>query len=200
VVLSTDFLNLTGSIAFGGEQGLLGVAFAPDYAIGRRFFVNFANPAAIPLPRDSGDRRSIRLSPTRVRVSICGGAVPADAHGGVSRPVLLRRFHQGTRLVDRARIDPSTGEAHPTNLVEHTTELGGSALGNISAFGVDADGELYIVGYSSGAIVKVRGRGLPVDFDDDVKADLALFRSSTGPGTSFSRAPTTGPTLRSSGG
>jgi glucose/arabinose dehydrogenase len=44
-VLSTDFLNLTGSIAFGGEQGLLGLAFAPDYASTGRFFVNFTNPA-----------------------------------------------------------------------------------------------------------------------------------------------------------
>jgi len=56
-------------------------------------------------------------------------------------------------------INPSTGEAQATDRVEHTTELGGSALGNISSFGVDADGELYVVGYSSGRIVKVLGRG-----------------------------------------
>src|SRR4051812_42095019 len=43
VVLSSDFLNLAGSIAFGGEQGLLGLAFPPDAASTRRFFVNFTN-------------------------------------------------------------------------------------------------------------------------------------------------------------
>ena len=44
-VLSADFLNLAGSISTGGERGLLGLAFAPDYASSQRFFVNFTNPA-----------------------------------------------------------------------------------------------------------------------------------------------------------
>ena len=30
-VLPTDFLDLAGSISLGGERGLLGLAFAPDY-------------------------------------------------------------------------------------------------------------------------------------------------------------------------
>ena len=46
VVLSTDFLNLTGAVSFGGEQGLLGLAFAPDYSTSGRFFVNFTNPSS----------------------------------------------------------------------------------------------------------------------------------------------------------
>ena len=54
--------------------------------------------------------------------------------------------------------DVQTGEAHASDLVEHTSELGGTAeLGNISSFGVDADGELYIVGYSKGVVLKVSG-------------------------------------------
>jgi glucose/arabinose dehydrogenase len=44
-VLAADFLNLTGSIASGGERGLLGMAVAPDYAASGRFYVNFTNPA-----------------------------------------------------------------------------------------------------------------------------------------------------------
>jgi glucose/arabinose dehydrogenase len=44
-VLPQDFLNLTGQITSGGERGLLGLAFAPDYAVSRRFFVNFTNLA-----------------------------------------------------------------------------------------------------------------------------------------------------------
>ena len=36
--------------------------------------------------------------------------------------------------------------------------MGGLArLGNISSFGVDSDGELYIVSYSNGTILKVTG-------------------------------------------
>jgi glucose/arabinose dehydrogenase len=53
-------------------------------------------------------------------------------------------------------IDPATGDARVTNVTEHTAELGGaSQLGGISSFGLDADGELYIVSYSRGAILKV---------------------------------------------
>jgi glucose/arabinose dehydrogenase len=44
-VLATDFLNVTNSISFGGERGLLGLAFSPDYADSGRFFVTFTNPA-----------------------------------------------------------------------------------------------------------------------------------------------------------
>src|SRR5215831_18826579 len=42
-VLPTDFINLSSAIAFGGEQGLLGLAFAPDYPASGRLFVNFTN-------------------------------------------------------------------------------------------------------------------------------------------------------------
>jgi glucose/arabinose dehydrogenase len=55
-------------------------------------------------------------------------------------------------------IDPATGEAGASDLREHTAELGASAqLGNISSFGVDADGELYIVSYSTGTVLKILG-------------------------------------------
>src|SRR5262245_46234971 len=41
---------------------------------------------------------------------------------------------------------------------EHSGELGGGAvLGNISSFGIDADGELYIVSHTRGAILRILG-------------------------------------------
>ncbi|HYN08245.1 MAG TPA: PQQ-dependent sugar dehydrogenase [Vicinamibacterales bacterium] len=43
VLLAQDFLNLTGTALFDGEQGLLGLAFAPDYASSGRVYVNFVN-------------------------------------------------------------------------------------------------------------------------------------------------------------
>lgn len=45
------FLDLSGSISGGGEQGLLGLAFHPDYARNGRFFVNYTDT--------SGDTRII---------------------------------------------------------------------------------------------------------------------------------------------
>jgi len=41
---AADFLNVSGAIVSGGEQGLLGLAFPPDYASSGRFYVNFTNP------------------------------------------------------------------------------------------------------------------------------------------------------------
>jgi glucose/arabinose dehydrogenase len=43
-VLPEPFLDLVGSVAYGGEQGLLSVAFHPDYETNRRFYVNFTDP------------------------------------------------------------------------------------------------------------------------------------------------------------
>ncbi len=46
VLLGVDFLNLSGVVSQGGfERGLLGLAFDPDYAANRRFYVNFTNTA-----------------------------------------------------------------------------------------------------------------------------------------------------------
>lgn len=51
----------------------------------------------------------------------------------------------------------SDGEARSAGVVEHTAELGGSELGSISSFGVDADGELFLVSYSRGAVLQIVG-------------------------------------------
>jgi glucose/arabinose dehydrogenase len=71
------------------------------------------------------------------------------------------------------------GEAHVANIVEHTSELGG--VGNVSSFGVDADGELYIVDYS-GRILALDRRGPAVagDVDGDSRTDLVVWRPTDG--------------------
>ena len=56
----------------------------------------------------------------------------------------------------RFSVDRATGEASAQDLVEHTAELGGvGELRTISAFGIDADGELYIVNQSGGRILRI---------------------------------------------
>ncbi|MCU0621745.1 MAG: PQQ-dependent sugar dehydrogenase, partial [Gemmatimonadales bacterium] len=40
-VLPQPFLDLTGRLATDNEQGLVGIAFDPDYASSRRFFVSY---------------------------------------------------------------------------------------------------------------------------------------------------------------
>ena len=56
-------------------------------------------------------------------------------------------------------VNPSTQEATASGLIEHTAELGGSAaLGNISSFGVDRAGELYLCSFS-GVVHRIELRG-----------------------------------------
>jgi glucose/arabinose dehydrogenase len=43
VLVEPPFLDITGRIASGGERGLLGLAFHPDYPTDPRFFVNYTD-------------------------------------------------------------------------------------------------------------------------------------------------------------
>src|SRR5882672_5932956 len=53
-IQTRPFLDLRGRIAFGGEQGLLSLAFDPQYAANGRFFVYFTN--------SGGDIRIVRYT------------------------------------------------------------------------------------------------------------------------------------------
>lgn len=44
VLLKTAFLDLSDSVSNGSEQGLLGLAFSPDYATSGRFYVSYTSP------------------------------------------------------------------------------------------------------------------------------------------------------------
>ena len=55
--LRRPFLDVSRLIVSGGEQGLLGLAFAPDYARSRRFYVHFTNR--------SGDTRVVEYRRSR---------------------------------------------------------------------------------------------------------------------------------------
>src|SRR3954462_10530378 len=44
-LLPTPFLDINSKISSGGEQGLLGLAFDPDYAASGRFVVHYTDPA-----------------------------------------------------------------------------------------------------------------------------------------------------------
>jgi glucose/arabinose dehydrogenase len=44
-LLTTPFLNLTGQLSGDTEQGLLGLAFDPNYAVNGRFFVFYTDPS-----------------------------------------------------------------------------------------------------------------------------------------------------------
>jgi glucose/arabinose dehydrogenase len=89
--------------------------------------------------------------------SISGGYV----YRGAALPSHRGRYFYADYVSGRVwsiglTINPSTGEATASAPTDHTAELGGaSVLGRISAFGLDASGELYVVSHSTGSIVQI---------------------------------------------
>jgi glucose/arabinose dehydrogenase len=82
-----------------------------------------------------------------------GSALPATYRGRY----FFADFVQG-RVFSIALTIDANGEARASGLIEHTAELSASApFGSVSSFGVDRDGELYLVSYSLGRIFKIVG-------------------------------------------
>jgi glucose/arabinose dehydrogenase len=51
-LLATPFLDISGSVSRGGEQGLLGLAFHPAFETNRKFYVNFTNTSGNTVVRE----------------------------------------------------------------------------------------------------------------------------------------------------
>lgn len=62
-VLGTPFLSLAGKVSIGGERGLLGLAFHPDYETNRKLYVYFTRPDGDIVVREYRARTS---NPNRV--------------------------------------------------------------------------------------------------------------------------------------
>jgi glucose/arabinose dehydrogenase len=82
-----------------------------------------------------------------------GSALPASFRGRY----FFADFIAGRVFSIGLALD-ANGEARATDLVEHTNELANNgAVGSVSSFGVDADGEMYVVSYFTGRILKMIG-------------------------------------------
>src|SRR5215213_7586574 len=90
-LLDQDFLDLSGSIVSGGEQGLLGLVFSPDTATSGRFFVNFTNR--------SGDTVIARFRRTNPSV-VADASSRFDLHWGGGQTFIAQPFanHNGGHL------------------------------------------------------------------------------------------------------
>jgi glucose/arabinose dehydrogenase len=86
--------------------------------------------------------------------SITGGYV----YRGAAIPAMAGRYVFGDfvrgRIWSVALTVDGSGEASASDLREHTAEIG-SGVRMISAFGVDASGELFVVNYADGTIVAI---------------------------------------------
>jgi len=90
--------------------------------------------------------------------SITGGYI----YRGALMPSGRGRYFFGDFISSRvwsvALTVGSNGEAQVSDLREHTDDFGGtSQLAGVSSFGIDADGELYVISYTRGVVFKLVG-------------------------------------------
>jgi glucose/arabinose dehydrogenase len=86
----TPFLDIASHLSSGGERGLLGLAFHPQFATSRRFFVNYTDPrgdthiaefrASSPDAADPGSER-VLLAVAQPFANHNGGGLVFDATG-----------------------------------------------------------------------------------------------------------------------
>jgi hypothetical protein len=119
-----------------------------------------------------------------VGASVTGGVV---YRGIAMRPAYRGRYFYADlngRVWSIALLPAAGGEVTATPPVEHTTELGGSP-GLVTSFGTDAWGEIYVLSYAPGAILKLVDSAAPpvpppsVDFNRDRRPDLVWFHEAT---------------------
>jgi glucose/arabinose dehydrogenase len=82
ILLPAPFLDLSAKVSIGGEQGLLGLAFDPDYGTNGRFVVHYTDPAgntALSRFQVSADPD---LADPASEVPILTAAQPAGNHNG----------------------------------------------------------------------------------------------------------------------
>jgi glucose/arabinose dehydrogenase len=104
--------------------------------------------------------------PTSSRCSITGGVV----YRGTQRTLPVGSYIYG---------DFCTGEILYWNGSQQVPLIDSPDF-NLTAFGEDEDGEIYITQMNSGSVLKLVPRKSSADFDADVRTDLSLFRPSNG--------------------
>ena len=89
-------------------------------------------------------------------ISVTGGFVYRGTRLGAAYRGRYFFADYSGRVWSIALAVDSSGNARASDRREHTAELGGvSMVGNISSFGVDADGEIYIINHTAGRIVRI---------------------------------------------
>ena len=156
--LGTPFLDISGQVTSGGEQGLLSMAFAPDYASSGRFYVYFTDnrgdQRVVEYRRQSADRadpgsaRVVLVMPDsesnhngglllfgpggHLYIGTGDGGGAGDRHGSRGNAQNL-----GSLLGKILRIDPRPSGARPYTVPRSNPFAGRSgARGEIYGYGL----------------------------------------------------------------
>jgi glucose/arabinose dehydrogenase len=81
--LARPFLDVRSIVTAGGEQGLLSLAFAPDYATTRRFYVNYTDKAGLQRIVEYHAATPDRAAPSSARTVLRYDGVEPNHNGGL---------------------------------------------------------------------------------------------------------------------
>jgi glucose/arabinose dehydrogenase len=145
----TIFLNITSSVLSGGERGLLGLAFHPQYSLNRRFFVFYTQPGdgalAIAEYAASPSNPNMALPTEQRRILTIPHASFANHNGG------MIAFGDDTFLY--IGVGDGGSSYDPDNNAQNINSL----LGKLLRINIDAGAQAY-TSPSDNPFVNVDGR------------------------------------------
>jgi glucose/arabinose dehydrogenase len=130
--IAGTFLDVAGRLSSGGERGLLGLAFHPQFATNRRFFVNYTNPAGDTHISEFRASSADAADPASERVLLEVGQPFANHNGG------------GLAFDNAGRLLIALGDGGSGGDPLNNGQKLGTLLGKILRIDVDA-GSPYVV-------------------------------------------------------
>ncbi|HSS03937.1 MAG TPA: PQQ-dependent sugar dehydrogenase [Solirubrobacterales bacterium] len=152
--LGQPFLDISGLISSGGERGLLSIAFPPDYASSRRFYVYYTDPQGNiridELKRKSatraarGSRRAVIEIPHPVNSNHNGGQLQflgsllyfGTGDGGSAGDPPNNAQNRDSLLGKLLRIDPRPAEGRPYSVPADNPFVGKPGRDEIYSYGL----------------------------------------------------------------
>jgi glucose/arabinose dehydrogenase len=152
--LGRPFLDISGLVGFGGERGLLSIAFPPDYARSKRLYVYFTDSqgdirvdefkrgSATRVARDS--RRAVLEIPHRANSNHNGGQIQflgdllylATGDGGSGGDPPNNAQNRNSLLGKLLRIDPRPSGGRPYSVPTGNPFMGRPGRGEIYSYGL----------------------------------------------------------------
>jgi glucose/arabinose dehydrogenase len=152
--LRRPFLDLGGKISSGGERGLLSIAFPPDYARSRRFYVYYTDPRgniridefkrATPTRAAMGSRREVIGIPHPVNSNHNGGQLQflgnllyfGTGDGGSAGDPPNNAQNKDVLLGKLLRIDPRPSGGRPYTVPASNPFVGKPGRDEIYSYGL----------------------------------------------------------------
>ena len=148
------FLDIRGLVRYGGEEGLLSVAFPPDYARSKRFYVYYTDNAGnirvdefrrrTPTRASFGSRRAVIRIPHPVNSNHNGGQLQfldnllyfATGDGGAGGDPPNNAQNKEVLLGKLLRIDPRASGGKPYSIPSGNPFVGRAGRDEIYSYGL----------------------------------------------------------------